>query len=74
MGPTGRVFVADFYNNRIQVFNKEGLFLSQWGELGEEPGQFNGPTDLAVDREGRVYVVDWGNHRIQIFKLSNQVN
>jgi len=61
--------VADFYNNRIQVFTEDGFFLSEWGEKGEETGQFDGPTDIAVDEQGYVYVVDWGNHRIQAFQI-----
>ncbi len=42
-------------------------FVSMWGSLGAEPGQFVGPFDVAVDREGFVYVTDPGNHRVQKF-------
>jgi len=73
VGPTGRVYVADTWNHRVQVFDAEGGFLGQVGVFGQSgsdatsaPGQFYGPRDVAVDRQGRVYVSDTGNKRIQV--------
>lgn len=63
----GTVFVADFYNHRIQTFTQEGKFLSTFGVMGSGPGQFDRPTDMAIDDRGAVYVVDYGNNRIQKF-------
>lgn len=37
------------------------------GPLVPGDGQFDGPTDVAVDAAGNVYVVDSGNHRVQKF-------
>ena len=44
----GRVYVADFYNHRIQVFDGDGNFLYQFGEEGHDDGQLYYPTDLAI--------------------------
>ena len=66
----GHLYVADFYNNRIQMFTEEGSFLTEWGEEGEKIGQLKGPTDITVDDQGGIYVVDWGNHRIQVLHLN----
>ena len=66
----GHLYVADFYNNRIQMFTEEGSFLSEWGEEGEKIGQLKGPTDITVDDQGGIYVVDLGNHRIQVLHLN----
>lgn len=65
-GPDGRIYVADFYNHRIQVFSAEGTFLTTFGEQGDGEGQFERPVDVAVD-DGTLYVVDFGNDRIQVF-------
>ena len=65
VGPEGNVFVADFYNHRIQKFTSKGQFLVAFGERGDGPGEFERPTDVAVDTEGNLYVVDFGNNRIQ---------
>ncbi|MBL4759948.1 MAG: hypothetical protein JKY80_03730 [Mariprofundaceae bacterium] len=63
------LFVADFYNNRIQQFNQGGYFIKKWGGKGVEQGELSGPTGVAVDRDGNVYIADWGNHRIQRFVI-----
>lgn len=61
------VFVADTLNHRIQVFTTEGTFITQWGTFGSSIGQFQFPTDVAVDSADRVYVTDRDNNRIQVF-------
>jgi DNA-binding beta-propeller fold protein YncE len=45
-----RVWVCDRENGRIQVFNDQGEFLSQWADLGGKP------TDLYFDADGIAYV------------------
>jgi DNA-binding beta-propeller fold protein YncE len=66
-GPDGHIFVADFYNHRIQEFTADGQFVQAFGERGSGNGQFERPVDLAFDAAGTLYVVDFGNDRIQTF-------
>jgi DNA-binding beta-propeller fold protein YncE len=54
----GNVYVADGGNARIQKFDSEGIFLTKWGSLGSEDGQFTRPMDLTIDQDGNVYVID----------------
>jgi len=68
---TWNVFVADFYNNRIQKFSPEGTFLTAFGEEGSAPGKFNHPIAVAVTDDGTVFVVDYGNNRIQRWLQKN---
>ena len=63
----GRVYVADFKNHRVQVFDGDGSFLGEFGSQGSGPGEFERPTDMDVGPDGRLYVVDFGNDRIQVF-------
>ncbi len=67
----GDVYVADFFNNRVQKFAPDGVFRAEWGGAGDEPGRFDRPIDIAVALDGRVYVVDFGNNRIQVFARSD---
>ena len=36
----GRVFVLDSKLQKIFIFNKDGKFLSEFGKMGEGPGEF----------------------------------
>lgn len=64
-GPAGDVFVADFYNDRIQKFAPDGTFLADFGETGAGPGQFRHAMAVAVAGDGTVFVADFLNNRIQ---------
>ena len=61
---SGRVYVSDTGNHRIQVFSPAGISESAWGEFGSAAGQFVEPLGLVVDSR-RVYVADSRNNRIQ---------
>ncbi|MFZ5928291.1 MAG: 6-bladed beta-propeller [Acidobacteriota bacterium] len=63
----GRVYVADTWNCRIQVFDPDGRFLRSFGTLGVRPGHFVRPKGVGIDSEGHVYVVDAGFSNFQVF-------
>jgi sugar lactone lactonase YvrE len=63
----GNVYVADSYNDRIQKFDSDGTYLTQWGSPGSGDGEFVELGGVAVDAVGYVYVTDVHNHRIQKF-------
>ena len=70
---SGNVYVADRYNNRIQEFSPNGTYITSWGVVGSENGQFKYPSAAAIDNQsGNVYVADTENHRIQIFSSSGK--
>ncbi|SVC33599.1 uncharacterized protein METZ01_LOCUS286453, partial [marine metagenome] len=63
----GNVYVADTFNDRIQKFDKYGVFEREWGTEGTGDGEFNNPRGVAVASDGSVYVADTQNSRIQKF-------
>jgi sugar lactone lactonase YvrE len=72
--PDGSFVVADGYNGtRVAKFDKNGKYLSTWGQKGNppndtRPGYFNNVHGIAVDPQTRrVFVNDRGNHRAQVF-------
>lgn len=67
VGPDNLVYVADSYNNRVQVFTTEGRFVRKWGGLGFWGGRFRVTSDIAFDQAGHILVADFYNNRIQIF-------
>lgn len=63
----GDIYVVDTGNNRVQRFNSEGNFLSEFGQFGSENGSFNAPWGIAIDNQGFVYISDSKNARLQKF-------
>lgn len=47
------VYVADEFNNRIQKFDSDGNFITEFGQ-----DRLNHPIDVAIDSQGRVYASD----------------
>lgn len=68
---SGKVYVLDNFNRRVQVFKGSGEFITKWGYLGSGDGQFDNPLGIAIDSSGSVYVADTKNDRIQKFKLAD---
>lgn len=60
----GRVWVADRENHRIQIFEADGKFLTQWTD-------FVRPTDLCIDDE-TVYVSEL-SMRIGVFTIDGRL-
>jgi DNA-binding beta-propeller fold protein YncE len=68
----GDLYVTDTGNQRVQKFDREGNFLTQWGGFGNQDGQFNFPYGIAVDARGSVFVTDSANSRVQQFMPSEE--
>jgi DNA-binding beta-propeller fold protein YncE len=67
---TGQLWVTETTEHRISVFNRDGTLWKSIGERGTDPGKFNYPTFLWIDRKGKVYIVDSMNFRIQVLDSS----
>ena len=42
------IYVADTWNNRIQIFSYDGVFIKSIGSYGSDPGKFNHINDIVV--------------------------
>ena len=69
---TGQIFIADMYNHRIQVFNKDLTYSHSFGKKGSSQEQFNCPWDVTFDNEEYLYVADRYNHCIKKFTSTGQ--
>jgi DNA-binding beta-propeller fold protein YncE len=66
---SGKVYVADPINKRIQVFDQNGKFLTKW--VVAEWAQPAGFEDLAIDsKAGRLYASSAHTNAVLIFDLN----
>ena len=72
---SGKLFIADTFNNRIQKYETNGTLITQFGILGTGDGELNWPHDLAINSQDNIFISDTFNHRIQVFaKLIITIN
>jgi len=64
---SGRVYVADRTNARVQIFDTNGKFLGKWTHLGSPFGLYY------VDREKAIYMGDGYANRIVKVNLEGQI-
>jgi DNA-binding beta-propeller fold protein YncE len=61
------LLVVDSELHQVVVCGLHGEFISKFGRRGQEAGEFNFPTHIAVDGRDQIYVTDSLNYRIQVF-------
>lgn len=61
------IWVVESGEHRIAVLDEQGNLIKTIGKRGDDPGEFNFPTHIWIDKAGTVYVVDALNFRIQLF-------
>jgi NHL repeat len=66
--PAGDIFISDGYiNSRVAKLDKDGKWVTSWGDPGKGEGQFSTPHNIVADAAGLIYVADRNNRRIQVF-------
>jgi len=71
VSPDGnKIYVADFSNHKLKIFDVNGALLKEIGTgtegNGTDPLQFKNPRSVAVDRYGNIYIADGGNFRVVV--------
>jgi sugar lactone lactonase YvrE len=67
----GELFILDSQRASVTMLDARGAVTRRWGEWGQEAGQLNQPTDLAVSADGlSVWIVDAGNRCVLEFSVA----
>ncbi|WP_348261966.1 SMP-30/gluconolactonase/LRE family protein [Telmatobacter sp. DSM 110680] len=69
----GNVYVTDTLNNRVEIFDADGNFVSEFGKHGDGPGYLARPKGIAVDSDGHIWVADQVEDRLQVFNREGQL-
>lgn len=67
------IYVTDTLNNRVECFDADGNFISEFGKHGDGPGYFSRPKGIAVDVDGHIWVADAMEDRLQVFNKEGQL-
>ena len=68
IAPNGDLYVTDFSNHRVQVYNSDCVYQRQFGE-----GQLKNPNGILITSDGHVLVADSANNRVVIFNTMGQI-
>jgi len=70
----GFLYVADYLNFRIQVFDADGAVELVFGRAGDRPGDLNRPRGIAADAFSKVlYIVDGAFQLVQMFNFDGEL-
>jgi sugar lactone lactonase YvrE len=69
----GNLYVCDTLNDRIEMFDADGKFISTYGKNGDGPGYFGRPKGIAIDSDGHIWVADGMQDRVQVFNSQWQL-
>ena len=67
------VYVTDTMNNRVEIFDADGNFISEFGKHGDGPGYFARPKGIAVDCDGHIWVADQYQDRVEVFNREGEL-
>jgi sugar lactone lactonase YvrE len=63
---TGRVIVADTYNDRIRRIDRDGVVTTL-------TSTFDTPTGVAVGNDGRIYIAEAGHGEVRVIERSGEL-
>ena len=69
----GNVYVTDTLNARVEIFDADGNFVSQFGKRGDGTWQLERPKGIAVDCDGHIWVVDSVQDRVKVFNREGRL-
>ncbi len=68
----GTIFVFDWGDVCIKVYDKDGKYLRTVGQRGQGPGDFGGPIYMALSSDGKIFVMDSRLRRISVFNMTGE--
>jgi len=69
----GNVYVTDTFNNRVEIFDADGNFISMFGKNGDGPADFERPKAIAVDCDGHIWVADSAQDRVKVYNQEGRL-
>lgn len=68
----GNIYIGDYQDSSIKVFDPQGKYLKTIGRKGNGPGEFQSILELSFLPDGRYLVLDSEQNRISFFSADDQ--
>ncbi len=62
-----RLYVVDAFAHTVDIYELDGKRIAGFGGNGVALGQFQYPSDVALDKRGRIFVSDRENNQVQVW-------
>lgn len=69
----GSVYVTDTFNDRVEIFDSNGKFISTFGQNGDAAWNLERPKGIAVDSDGHIWVVDAAQNLVKVFNQQGRL-
>jgi len=69
----GNIFITDWDQRRILIFDSNGRYIRSFGRRGQGPGEFLNVSRVQFDENERPYVVDILQRRITYFDKDGRI-
>jgi DNA-binding beta-propeller fold protein YncE len=69
----GDVYVTDTLNDRVEIFDADGNFITMFGKNGDGPGSLSRPKGIAVDSDKHIWIADAVQQRVKVFNRDGQL-
>ena len=66
---SGNVYVMEYYNNRIKVFDSSGKYLRSFGGYGNSCNRWRYARQFTINND-EIYIADTYNHMIKVLDLN----
>ena len=66
------IYVLDYKEAEIKVFDNNGEYLKTIGRAGQGPGELASPYSICVTVQGQIVVQDLNNHRMIYYSLDGK--
>jgi tripartite motif-containing protein 71 len=64
---------ATFIGGQAAALPDRIRFVSAWGKRGKQPGEFDSPIGIAIDRHDSIYVTEFKTNRVQKFDTEGRL-
>jgi DNA-binding beta-propeller fold protein YncE len=66
----GNIYLSNFSDSGVRVFDRQGKILNSFGRRGPREGQFDCPSGVWV-QDSSLFIADTENRRVEVFKINS---